>query len=258
MESSAHKRRVTAAFAAADGYHARAMVQRQVADHLAARLRTLPLSPTPRILELGCGSGFLSRHLCDDWPQGQLLLTDIAQAMVARNRSGLAGQANRCRFLVMDGERPAVAAGWDLITASMAVQWFDDLPAALSRLAGLLNPGGWLACATLGRETFHEWRQVCDRAGLACGTPLYPTADQLQAMWPESGDGTVVEAHLRADYPEPLAFLRNLKALGAQRAVEGHRPVTAGQMRRLLRTGSGDPAFFVTYHILYGFFQRRS
>ncbi|MBF0137187.1 MAG: methyltransferase domain-containing protein [Magnetococcus sp. DMHC-1] len=250
------KIQIATAFAAAETYHTRAAVQHQVATRLAGHLHTLSLPSLPRILELGCGSGFLSQHLCRQWPTSRILLTDIALPMVLRNQATLAGQLNKSSHVVMDGEHPAVGPGWDLITSSMTLQWFEALPAALHHLVTLLNPGGWLVYATLGRDTFHEWRQTCDRFGVPCGTPLYPTCQQMQAMWPASGTGNITEEHIRTEYPQPLTFLQDLKRLGAHQAAPNHRPVATGQMRRLLRTKGSEPGFSVTYHVLYGFFNK--
>ncbi|MBF0155481.1 MAG: methyltransferase domain-containing protein [Magnetococcales bacterium] len=258
MTTLSRKHQIATAFAAAETYHTRAEVQRQVAIRLADHLHTLTLPPTPRILELGCGSGFLSQHLLDFWPTSHILLTDITHPMIMRNRAELKKKSGHYHHVVMDGEYPAVNTGWDLITSSMTLQWFDNLPIALHHLATLLNPGGWIACSTLGRDTFHEWRQTCDHFNMPCGTPLYPTSDQLQALWPPTGQGKVTEESIRANYPNPMAFLQDLKTLGTHRAARDYQPATAGHMRRLLRSKNSPPGFSVTYHVLHGFFQKRN
>ncbi|MBF0624305.1 MAG: methyltransferase domain-containing protein [Magnetococcales bacterium] len=253
-----HKRRVAIAFEGAGAYHERARVQRQVADRLGERLAALPLAGEPRVLELGCGSGFLSTALQRIRPRGWFLHTDLAPAMVHRCRDHLAFQPGRRAFAVMDGERLATKGFLDLIASSMTFQWFTDLPGALARMAALLVPDGHLAFATLGEETFREWRGICNRQGVACGTPDYPTAGTLRDWWPAGGRGWLEEEYIAVSHPSGLDFLQELKAIGAHRAAVDHQPVSAGDLRRLLRTmnpAAGD-GFTVTYHILYGFFTR--
>ena len=154
------KTAVAAAFsAAAESYDAGADIQRLVADRLARRIKALTLPASARILEIGCGTGFLSSELTGI-EAADLVITDISGAMLARCRQRLGTQS--ARFLVMDGENPnpAAGSGFDLICSSLAFQWFDDLSVALTRLASLLAPGGYLAFATLGAESFKEWHNA--------------------------------------------------------------------------------------------------
>src|SRR5262249_16742331 len=145
------KAAVAAAFsAAAATYDDGAEVQREVAERLALRIARLPLAQRARILEIGCGTGFLTRPLIRLDVRG-LIIGDIAPAMLARCEASLKDTAadTTLRFVLMDGEDPqAVRGPFDLICASLAFQWFADLPAALARFAGLLVPGGHLAFAT--------------------------------------------------------------------------------------------------------------
>lgn len=117
---SSLKAAVAAAFSsAADTYDDSAGLQREVAERLAGRIAGLPLPGQPRILEIGCGTGFLSRALCSLNPSA-LVVTDISQAMLARCRETL-GDIRTARFLTMDGEEPRAAAGsgFDLICSSL-------------------------------------------------------------------------------------------------------------------------------------------
>src|SRR3546814_12624952 len=69
---------------AALGYEDSAGVQRIAAETLAklAAQRRLPL--VPRILEIGCGTGLLTRHIRTQWPEAELTVTDLAPEMVER------------------------------------------------------------------------------------------------------------------------------------------------------------------------------
>src|SRR5690606_2688123 len=152
---SARKAQIGAAFAAAvDGYEDSAAVQRIVAAHLAAMAGRERLTPRGQILEIGCGTGLLTRQIRHRWPDATLTATDLAPAMVeATSRHGLGA-----RLLTMDGEAPAFDGPWfDLILSRLTFQWFEDLPRALARLHGLLRPGGSLYFATMGAESFASW-----------------------------------------------------------------------------------------------------
>ncbi len=242
-----HKHRVAAAFAAAAAtYESAAAAQAFAAGRLAARVLALDLPPAPRVLEIGCGTGLLTRRLLPELG-GAWTVTDLAPAMVAAARQALAGHP--AEFRVMDGEHPDFApAGLDLVVSNLAAQWFADLPAAVGRLAACLKPGGRLLLTTLGAGSFAEWRRAHAGLGLACGTPPYPSAGDLAVLLAAHGRITVIAEPLPLRYADGTAFLRALKSVGAGIPVEGHVPLPPGTLRRVL-AALGAPAI-VTYEIL--------
>jgi malonyl-ACP O-methyltransferase BioC len=242
------KAAVAAAFsAAADTYDDGAEVQREVAERLALRIARLKLPPRARILEIGCGTGFLTRALARIDAR-ELVITDIAPAMLARCRINVrdAAPETAVEFLVMDGEKPCVEGPFDLICASLAFQWFADLPRSLNGLAGLLAPGGHLAFATLAADSFQEWRNAHRTAGLQAGTHLYPLARDLADMLPGMA---VTEDRLGRRYADGVAFVEHLKQIGAHMA-EDNRRLGAGALRSVLRRF--EAGIEVTYHVAYG------
>jgi len=75
---------VRAFSAAAATYERYAMVQRQIGDRLLAELALL--SPPRRILDVGCGTGVLSRALAERFPSAEVWGIDIAPAMICEAR----------------------------------------------------------------------------------------------------------------------------------------------------------------------------
>ena len=53
------------------------------------------------------------------------------------------------------------------IVSSMTLHWLADPVASLERLRRLLAPGGVMLYATLGPDSFAEWRSVLAREGPA-------------------------------------------------------------------------------------------
>ena len=253
MTATSRKRRIAASFGTAvTRYDSAALVQRSVAERLARRVAALPLPDRPRVLEIGCGTGFLTRALSARVRGAKWVVTDISPAMIARCRETLEGDRNML-FLCMDGEQPAVQGGFDLICSSLAFQWFDDLGGSLRRLIDLLRPGGHLAFATLAHESLREWCRAHAQLGLQPGTPDYPSLEELAGLWPEGGEGRLEEEWIVSTYPRARDFVSSLKGIGACTAAPSRRPLSAGAFRDVLRRLDRGKEVRITYHLAYGF-----
>ena len=251
-----HSMRLRRAFdAAASTYDAAAPLQRAVAGRLAEKIAALPLPPRPRILEIGCGTGFLTTALRARLTDADWLVTDLSPRMLEACRARI-GTGDGLAFRVMDGERPDLEGRqFDLVCSSLAVQWFGDLSAALGALSGLVAPGGWLAFSTLAQGTLAEWRQAHSDLGLECGAPEQPATAALAEMLGPRGrieTGTVVQAHADA-----RAFLDDLKGIGAAASAPGHRPLASGDLKKVMRRFD-EAGASVRYEVAYGFRRRRS
>lgn len=229
------RQRIGRAFAGAEHYDRHAGIQRRIALQLAERIAALDLPAQPRILEIGCGTGFLTEALAAHGIDGEWLVTDISAQMLARCRARMGDTAN-LRYAVVDGEHlgPVDERGFDLICSSLTFQWFEDIDGALGRLIGHLAPGGDLIFTTLAAETFAEWRAAHAAEHLESGTRELPTAAQLRAMHPHRQRREhVVERHVEA-HGSASRFLSELKAIGAATPHERHRPLAPGALRRVM------------------------
>lgn len=218
-------------------YDAHADLQRGVAARLASGV---PPFVAPRVLELGCGTGLLSRQLTERYPDGTFLLTDLSPAMLDRCRTNLGGTGPRLTFAEMDAENPKLDERFDVIAMSMTLHWLSDPLAALERLRGLLTPNGTLAFATLSGESFPEWRDVLRFQGLPSGLIDMPALP-----------GIVEEERIVID-KDPLAFLRRMKAVGGLTPKPGYRPVSPAALRGAIRIAEQRYGGRITWHIVYG------
>lgn len=256
------KSAIAAAFgAAAHGYDTHAAVQRMVANRLADRVAALPLPAVPRVLEIGCGTGFLTRALRERLGVAEWFVTDLSPDMVARCRAGFEG-AEDIHFAVMDGERVGLGdlvadgRGFDLICSSLAAQWFADLPAALAAWARALAPGGYIAYATVAAGTLAEWCEAHEALGFEPGVPPFATPESLVAAWPPGGDGRVEVETIPRRHPDAHAFLTELRGIGAHLPAEGRAPLPAGVLRRLMRRFAAPAGIEVSWRIAYGIHRR--
>ncbi|HEX7853194.1 MAG TPA: methyltransferase domain-containing protein [Sphingobium sp.] len=244
------KQRIADAFGrAAASYDDAAAPQRQAAALLADLARQQRLPERPRILEIGCGTGILTRHIRTIWPSADLVVSDLSPDMVGQAARGamIAGT-----FLSMDGETPPFEGPWfDLILSSLAFQWFGDLPAAIARLSALLRPGGSLIFSTMGADSFAEWRSAHDRAGERAGTPDYPGLADLKHTLSPYRDAFAFEEHWAYDFGGAKGFMTHLKGIGATVPEQTHAALSPSAMRAVIRAFDEEGSK-LTYHVLFG------
>lgn len=250
MSADLRKSAVTKSFGrAAAGYEDSAAPQRQAAALLADIARQRRVPGDARILEVGCGTGILTRHIRQGWPAAELVVSDIAPHMVgAAARGAMIGG----HFIAMDGEAPPFEGPWfDLILSNLAFQWFADPEVAIARLAALLRPGGSLIFSTMGADSFAEWRAAHDTVGARPGTPAYPSLEGLRAMLARHEDAFAFDEHWPFAFGGAKGFLAHLRGIGANVPASGHRALDAGAMRRVMRAFDAGGGV-ATYHVLFG------
>jgi malonyl-CoA O-methyltransferase len=246
---------VARAFAGAADYDRHADVQRQVADRLAVRIEALALPSRPRILDVGCGTGFLPARLMPGLPGADWVISDLAGAMVLRARDAL--PAGAARFVAMDATRPCFAAQqFDLVCSNLAAQWFDDLPGSLAALAALVAPGGILALSTLLGGSFAEWRSAHSVLGLESATPDYPDAATLARLMPGRMIGGIETEAILHRYEDSTDLLHMLRGIGATVPRAGRRPLSAGTMRAVMRQFEAMGAA-ISYEVAYCLYRQR-
>jgi malonyl-CoA O-methyltransferase len=246
----AHREVVARAFAGAQHYDDHARVQREVAQKLAHRIAALPVPVEPRLLEIGCGTGFLTQALREEGLAGEWLVTDLAPAMLdraeARLQCSAVGAGPRLTFAQLDGEHDTPPGGpFDLICASLATQWFADEPKALHRWRQWLAPGGQIMVATLGRGTFAQWREAHEAEGLTPGTLPFTTPAALEALSPAE---LIVEHH-HERHADARAFLHAVRSIGAGTPAIGHVPLSPLALRRVMRWFEAEGAV-ATYEVV--------
>jgi malonyl-CoA O-methyltransferase len=123
---------------------------------------------------------------------------------------------------------------------SMTLHWLADPEAALATLRQRLAPEGVLVFATIGGESFPEWRDALREQGLPVGLLDIPELP-----------GILEEEELTVD-ADTLGFLRRMKAVGGLTPREGYAPLSAGALRRAIRAADERNGGRVTWHIVYG------
>ncbi len=243
------KARIRRAFEqAAESYDQAAEIQRRICNTLAARVTA---TSAVRMLDAGCGTGFAHALLRRHAPAGEIVALDLSTAMLAHAPSD-------CRKIAGDLENlPLADACVDLYWSSLAVQWCD-LAQSLREAHRVLQPGGQLALATLGPDTFHELRSAFSGVDAYRHTLGFSSPTEVSHTAASAGFTTVnlLEAKETAYYADFRQLLQAVKAIGANQIGGGQR---RGLMSRAaffhaetayeaLRCNAGLP---LSYHVLY-------
>ncbi len=91
------------------------------------------------VIDLGCGTGELTRRLADALPESRVLGIDSSAEMLAKAES-----QSRMGLRFEQSSIEAVEGKWDLVFSNAAVQWVEDHPDLIPRLLSLVRPGGQL------------------------------------------------------------------------------------------------------------------
>jgi malonyl-CoA O-methyltransferase len=203
-------------------YDRHACMQRLMAQGLVAVAREV-LTRASRILEIGCGTGYLTGLLRQTNREARLTALDLDGSMLDAARRRLGADAG-VEWLVGDGEE-LIHGEYDLIIANACFQWFTRPAATLAGYYRSLAPGGMLSFSTLGPETFRELAgaltQAAARLNLA-NAPKIPAQEfhgreSWAAYLSQAGFHQVhlVREMVTTTFPSVREFLKALQATGA-------------------------------------------
>ncbi|WP_018132662.1 malonyl-ACP O-methyltransferase BioC [Effusibacillus pohliae] len=217
------------------------------------------------ILEIGCGTGFLTSRLQQCFPNALITAVDLAPGMIEVARTRVAGDS--VRFLVGDIEEMPLTGTYDLIISNATFQWFNQLPATVQRLFHALNRQGVLLFSTFGNRTFQELHASFQLAQAKQGVSNRHTLGQPFYSLPELRR-VVTDALNRAEYridcfertemerfDSVRDFLTSVKKIGANNSTAGDyciRPRLIQDMLAIYEQRYRDGRSVVaTYHTLF-------
>ena len=98
---------------------------------------------TPKILDIGAGTGLLSALLLEKYPEAKLTLLDFAEQMLNVARERFAGRTN-VRYITGDYRDVDLCGKYDLVCSSLSIHHLPDEEkiGLYHRIYDALNPGG--------------------------------------------------------------------------------------------------------------------
>lgn len=245
------KAKIKQSFAAASlTYDGVATLQRTVG---AALLGSIDLeSLTGTVLDLGCGTGFLSSELlARELP---IIALDIALPMLQLTRKKLLDRPD-VSYICADAEQlPLAGQIVDSVFSSLALQWCVNLEAVFTDIKRVLKPGGRLVFSIFGPQTLQELKAAWAKVDDYKHVNEFYSERQLTCFLQQSGY-TRIKLETRvylSSYGSVLELMRELKHIGAHNVMAGRNKniTTKTQMQRMIaayephRSGGLIPATF--------------
>ncbi len=202
-------------------------------------------------LEIGCGTGILTKMLLPRFHSGRLVSIDMAPGMIMEARNRVC-QSRHCIFMCCDAEFLPLAssARFDLVISASTMQWFSGFYDSLERIiSGHVRNGGVFLAAFFGKNTLPELAGALSMAfpdnDNAIHTGLFPEYSQVQNRMNSTFPALKVErCIIQRDYSGLMELLRALKFTGATPRMR--------QRHALLRSARGLRLLEQRYLELYG------
>jgi len=120
-----------------DQYH---KFQAQRAAPFYDLLALVEVRPNLKVVDLGCGTGELTRQLADKLPNSKVTGLDSSAQML-----GKAASFSTPSLVFEQGDQSQLTGEWDLIFSNAALQWTENHAELIPYLYNKLTPGGQIA-----------------------------------------------------------------------------------------------------------------
>jgi trans-aconitate 2-methyltransferase len=134
--------------------------QRERAAPFEDLLQLVSIRAGLRAIDLGCGTGELTRRLADALPGSEVIGLDSSPEMLAR-----AAEYARPGLRFEQGSIETVGGTWDLVFSHAALQWVADHAALIPALYALVSPGGQLVAQMPSNHDHLTHRLIGELAG---------------------------------------------------------------------------------------------
>jgi len=209
-------------FAAASAtYDSVAALQRTVGLELLHSIDASQLTGT--VLDLGCGTGFLTGELLAHADHETTIALDIAWPMLQTTQNKLADRRDVI-YVCADAERlPFAEHSIDGVFSNLALQWCSDLDAVFTGIKRALKPEGLLVFSTFGPQTLQELKSAWATVDNYSHVNAFYNATQLQQFLQLAGfNNPRLESRLyTSHYDAVWTLMQELKHLGAHHVMAG-------------------------------------
>lgn len=231
-------------------------MQRLMGNRLMAFQSEEPLGD---VLDVGSGTGYLTRKLRQLSRVESLYALDIAMGMLKQTRQQMASkQLNGA--VCADAECLAIKSNClNVVYSNVAYQWCSNLPLAFKEVHRVLKQDGRFVFSTFGPRTLHELKAAWAVADNAVHVNEFVDIELIRHALLTAGFSNVrvSSEDVVIDYVSPKELMLGLKGMGAHNMNQGRKQGLTGvtvykamlNAYENLRTKQGVPATFQAIYV---------
>jgi malonyl-CoA O-methyltransferase len=239
----------------AKNYSKSASFQQYAATKLMAQINVLTTHRDVQIsiLELGCGTGFITQALLKKFPNATIDCCDISSKMldICEENCKQIPHNGTLTFHTMDINNELPKGKYDLICSSLSFQWIDELNQLIERLKQQLNPNGKLLFTTLLNQTFRPLQDAFLYFNTPYPGPKFLSEGELKKIIELNFNVSKIDIeHKEVTFETPLHFLKQIQSIGTTSGTEA--VTTVSTLRPILKKLSHQyhgKTFSVSYHL---------
>lgn len=224
-------------------YGQNAVVQKHMTNRLCEFIRDIPFEHADSVLEIGCGTGFLTEYFIHNFSFNKYVANDIIPEcsdyvdMISPEVEFLAGDIDE---IVLDEK-------FDLIVSNATLQWTQNLEQVVHKLNDMLTDRGILAFSIFGGKNLEQLSKLLHQ-GLR-----YYTVDELKELFKNYKVLLIQDEIIKLNFENPIDVLKHIKFTGTN-AITEYRWSKSGlknfesQYKRFYTSSEG---VYLTYHPVY-------
>ncbi len=231
---------------ASKSYAENAVVQKSIALNLSKMISEVAEKGAERIIELGSGTGFLTKQLLEAFPSARIDAIDLCQSP---EDPILKEAGQRICFISADAQSVAFAKNVDIISSASFLQWISNRRQLFCKCKNSLKEGGILAFSTFGPNNLIQIKSLCS-SGLE-----YASLETLKEELQTCGFEILLakEQNQELLFPTVKDVLKHIKLTGVNGAHKRFwTPRTFERFRReyAARYSAGS-GVYLTYNPIY-------